>query len=314
MTGDGTTGARDWRASLYVAALLTSAAAIIAIEALLVLPGHVLEAQIAHALLLFALVNAGPVRATTVLSKRGETALAALRALSLVPLIRVVALGLPMRSWSEPVSVLAIALPVTLVALRLAPLVGLRRRRMLWTGSSPADLYAIGAGTMLGLVAYLVGAPTLWDVHTAGSDEIAAAILAAVAAACCEELVFRSLVQGTLQRAIGRGGMLVAAAIFASSYLDAGSTALVLTFALAGVVFTDVFARSEALAGVMAGHVILVVSAGALWPALLDDRALEPYRLSTTIALGVAIAFAGVLAVLRPSLSAPSPPGDGDRR
>jgi membrane protease YdiL (CAAX protease family) len=142
----------------------------------------------------------------------------------------------------------------------------------------------------------------LWAAG-AGDDEIAAAIVAAVAAACCEELVFRSLVQSTMQRAIGRAGMLVAAAIFASSYLDAGPTEVVLIFALAGVVFTDAFARSQALAGVMAGHVILVVSAGALWPELLDDRALEPYRLSTTIALAAAIVVAGVLAWRRSAAS-----------
>jgi membrane protease YdiL (CAAX protease family) len=308
VTGDGTTAAFDTRARLYVAALLTSAAAIVAIEALLVVPGRVLEAQIAHALLLFALVNAGP-RHDTTLGARAGAALAALRALSLVPLIRVVALGLPMRSWSEPVAVLAIALPVTLVALRLAPLVGLRRRRMLWTGLAPVDLYAVGAGLLLGLVAYLVGTPKLWDAGAPDGD-VAATILAAVAAACCEELVFRGLVQGTLQRAIGRAGMLVAAAIFASSYLHAGPTTLVLIYALAGVVFTDVFARSQALAGVIAGHAILVVSAGALWPALLHDRALEPYRLSTTIALAAAIAVAGVLAWRRSAATAQSPPDD----
>jgi membrane protease YdiL (CAAX protease family) len=308
MTDDGNLGAFDTRARLYVAAVLASSAAIVAIEAALVVPGHVLEAQIAHAVLLFVLVNAGP-RRDRVLSQRAGAALAALRALSLVPLIRVVALGLPMRSWSEPVSVLAIALPVTIVALRLAPLVGLQRRRMLWIGPAFAHLYAITAGCVLGLVAYLVGAPKLWSAGAADGD-VAAAILAAVAAACCEELVFRSLVQSTLQRAIGRVGILVAAAIFAASYLDAGPTELVLTFALAGVVFSGAFARSGALIGVMAGHVILVVSAGAVWPALLHDRALEPYRMSTTIALAVAIAVAGGVALRgRPASGQFSPEG-----
>lgn len=282
--------ARDARGRTYVAAALATAAAIVAIEALLVVPGHLLAAQIADAALVLLLVNAGPRRETQALTARAATALAALRALALVPLIGVVALGLPMRDWSEPVAVLALALPVGLVALRLMPsLVG--SRSLFSLRPLPANLYAVCAGAVLGLVAYLAGAPALWP-EGAPDDRVALGIAAAIVAACVEELVFRGLVQRALQRAAGRVGMLVAGAVFASTYLDAGSTALVLTVALAGVVFGHTVARTGALGGVIAGHVLLVVGAGAIWPAVVDESPLPQPQASIALAAAIVIAIA----------------------
>lgn len=301
----------DWREIAYLGAAVTAVVAIVAVEAALVVPGHLLAAQITDAVLVFALVNAGP-RHVSTHSARTAAALAALRALALVPLIRVVALGLPMRDWSEPAAILAIALPVGLVALRLAPLVGLRLRR-LFGASSPADLYAVAAGGVLGLVACLAGAPQLWPDGSAGG-RIAVAVVAAVVAASAEELVFRGLVQSTLQRAFGRLGMLAAAAVFTATYLDAGSAVLVLTFALAGIVFGHVVALTGALPGVIAGHVLLVVGAGAIWPALLDGPRTDLDTPATAIVLAIAVAVAAGVACRRPLPLDPAASGRDDAR
>lgn len=295
-------GARDRSELLYRAAAVAAVVAIIAVEALLVRPGHLLAAQIIDAVLVFALVNAGPRRSADAAEQPSEgrsPGLAALRALALVPLIRVVALGLPMRDWSDPVAVLAIALPVGFVALRLAPIAGLPLRRLVALQLSLAHVYAASAGAVLGLLAYLAGAPALWPEGAAG-DRIAAGIGAAAVAAIVEELVFRGLVQGTLQRAFGRLGVLAAAGIFTATYLDAGSTALVLTIALAGVVFAHAFATSGALAGVVAGHVLFVVGAGGFWPAVLDEPLPQLDEPVTSIAICAAIAIAIGLACWQP--------------
>jgi hypothetical protein len=270
--------AGDWREAGYLAAAATAIAAIVAVEAALVVPGHLLAAQIADAVLVFLLVNAGPRSAAQPPTARAATGLAVLRALALVPLIRVVALGLPMRDWSEPAAVIAIALPVGLVALRLAPLVGLRLGR-LFGAPSPVDLYALAAGGGLGLVACLSGAPSLWP-DGAGS---------------------------------GRIGMLAAAGLFSATYLDAGSAALVLSFALAGVVFSHVVSISGSLPGVMLAHVLLVLGAGAIWPSLLDHPAADLDTQGTVIALAIAIAVAAALACLHPLKQAPAQRG-GDER
>jgi len=296
--GEGHSGARDARALRYIGATIAAAAAIVAIEALLVVEGHLVAAQIADALLVVVLVNSGPRHEAQALSARAAAALGALRALTLVPLIRVVALGLPMRDWSEPVAVLAIALPVGAIALRLAPVVGLRLKPLL--SARPAtDAFAIGAGAALGLVAYLAGAELLWP-EDAPAERVAFGVGAAVVAAIVEELVFRGLVQGTLQRAAGRLGVLTASAIFAATYLDAGSTALVLTFALAGIVFAFVVAHTGTLLGVIFGHALLVAGAGAIWPTLLGEKVPALREPEAALALSAAIVLVTIMALRRP--------------
>ncbi|MDP8909471.1 MAG: CPBP family intramembrane metalloprotease [Chloroflexota bacterium] len=277
-------------------AALAGAAAIVAVEALLVAPGRLLAAQIVDALLVLALVNAGPRRETQASSPRTLAAIGALRALALVPLVRVMALGLPMSDWTEPPAVLAVTLPLGLVAFWLAPVVRLRLRRMFSLSVGLADLYAISAGLTLGLLAFVAGAPRLWP-DGADDERIALGLAAAAVAAFVEELVFRGLIQSTLQAAVGRVGIVAAMVLFAATHLDAGSTVLVLTIALAGVAFSHAFANTGRLPGVILGHVVFVVGAGAVWPSLVETSDLPPFHdLRATVALAIAIAIAVVLA------------------
>jgi membrane protease YdiL (CAAX protease family) len=296
---------RDRAATAYVGLALAGALAIVAVEALLVVPGHLRAAQIAYALLVLAFVNAGPAHESRAPSPRALAAVGALRALALVPLIRALALALPMRDWTEPAAVLAVALPVGIVALRLAPVVGLPLRPLCRLRPPAIVLFAIAAGAQLSRVAFGAGAPQLWPDGAAGG-RIALALAAAVVAACVEEIVFRGVVQGTLQRAAGRLGIVTACALFAATYLGSGSTALVLTFVLAGCVFALAVARSGALPGVIAGHVVLVVGAGAVWPHLLDASDLPALRgevtavvLVAAIVVTLAVACRGPLAAGR---------------
>jgi hypothetical protein len=154
LSDDGARGTTRDRAHHYLAALAALAAAVVAVEACLVAADHLLAAQIIDAVLVLLLVNIGP-RDRSDLSKRAEAALAALRALALVPLIRVVALALPMRNWSEAAGVLLIALPIGLAAMQLAPFLGIARRQLVTFRLELSHLYAAGGGAALGLVAYL---------------------------------------------------------------------------------------------------------------------------------------------------------------
>ena len=298
------TAASSTQVRAYAAAALLAVAAIVTVEIALVAPGYMLEAQLVDALLVFALLNAGSRREAVQPANLGPL-VGALRALAIVPLIRVVALGLPMREWSDSLSLLAVALPIGVAALWLVPGTGLRLGRMFsLRRMSLADLYAGSAGAVLGLLAFLAGAPALYPDGAEG-DRIAFAVGVAILAAAVEEVVFRGLLQGTLQRAFGRVGMLAAVALFTAMYLDAGSTALVLTIALAGVVFAHAVAHSGALAGVIVGHALLVTGAGAFWPALLDESAVpdlsEP---ATSIGIAFAIAIALALACWQPAVDA----------
>ena len=81
--------------------------------------------------------------------------------------------------------------------------------------------------------------------------------------------------------------------IFAATYLDSGTTALVLVYALAGFVFARSVSRSTTLAGALIGHVLLAVGAGAAWP--LAFGRVPPFELPeplTSVLLTIAIAVA----------------------
>jgi membrane protease YdiL (CAAX protease family) len=281
--------ASDSRSRRYLAALTLLAAGVVAVEACLVLPGHLLAAQIVDAVLVLLLVNVGP-RGGSASSERATAALAALRALALVPLARVVALSLPMRHWSDAASVLLIAVGIGAATLQIAPAVGVARRLLVSPRLVPAHLTAAAAGAGLGFVAFLVGAPALWP-SGADNGRIAAAVAAAVCAAVAEELLFRGVLQLTFQRVAGTLGVLVSSSIFAATYLDAGSAALVLTYALAGFLFARSVVHTATLGGAIVGHVLLAVGAGGLWPIVFDRTApFELHEPLTTVLLTIAIA------------------------
>ena len=95
----------------------------------------------------------------------------------------------------------------------------------------------------------------------------------AASAALVEEIVFRGLVQTSLQRLAGGVGALAAAGLFAVSYISFGSASLVLLMALAGLLFAHSVARSGVLGAALAGHVLLAAGAAVVWPVLLGPRA-----------------------------------------
>src|SRR5207302_8995876 len=109
------------RTRYYVTPLLCLAATI-CVEAALIAPGHVLAGDIAEAILLFVFLQLAAGFGGG--SAQCRAARAALLALMLVPLSRVVAMGLPLREGSYPAGLLVIALLVGFPALTLAPVVG----------------------------------------------------------------------------------------------------------------------------------------------------------------------------------------------
>jgi membrane protease YdiL (CAAX protease family) len=284
-------GGAGGKATVLCVLLIVFAAASAAIEASLVLPGHLLAAQIAYAVLVLVLVTIAP-RDPEALSDRAAAALSALRALALVPLIRVCALGLPARGWSQAGALLLIAVLIGAAALRMAPMVGVRRRSLVSLRLSPPHALAIAAGLLLGGLAYLADAPVLWP-QGAASRDIALVLAAVTCAAITEEIVFRGIVQVTFARALGALGVVVASALFAATYLDAGTTALVLIYALAGFVFARSVSRTATLGGAIIGHVLLALGAGAAWPLIFGR--VPPVDLPeplTSVLLTIAIALA----------------------
>jgi membrane protease YdiL (CAAX protease family) len=112
-----------------------------------------------------------------------------------------------------------------------------------------------------------------------------------------EELLFRGVLQVSLQRAAGRTGLIAANILFAATYLDLSSIALVLVVALAGLCFAHAVARSATLTGAVAGHVLLVVGAGWLWPVVLGPEHPAWVR-GTGATFGLGLAVLGMALIL----------------
>jgi Mg/Co/Ni transporter MgtE len=107
-------------------------------------------------------------------------------------------------------------------------------------------------------------------------------------------------VQVTFQRACGRVGVAGVTALFASTYLGAGSAALVLLYALAGIAFAHAVARTERAAGAVVGHVLLAVGAGGLWPVLFGREAASwAHDPATVVAMAAAVVVAAVFVLSR---------------
>jgi hypothetical protein len=259
---------------------VAAVAAVAAVEVALVPSGHLIAAQICDAVLVLLFVNLGRERET-------QTA-AALRALALVPLIRVFSLALPLRHWSESTAELLVAVPIGLAALLLAPGLGRPPRGLL---SGRGALAPVAVALPLSVVAYLSGAPALTHSGAAGGA-IVAALLAAAVAAAVEELVFRGLVQLTLTRCLWRFGPPAANALFACTYLSTHSARLVLTFALAGAVFGWSVDRTAAIGAAVAGHAVLAVGAAVVWPLAFGTSPSHLPPAATTVVLAVAFAAA----------------------
>jgi membrane protease YdiL (CAAX protease family) len=243
--------------------------ALIAVEAALTAPGHVLAAQLADAILLLLMlqIEVLPDRLKARFSVASRTTI---RALVLVPLIRVFSIGLPLRDGSSAVSTLVVALIAGICALRMMNWLALGRAITGRAGTARRSRALLG-GLALGLVAYLLDAPALWS-DGAAADRIVVGLIAAAAMATAEELVFRGAVQLTLERAAGFIGIAVSVLLFTATYFGAGSAALVLMAAFAGMVFACVTAYTRALRGAITAHVCLALSAGGLWPVLLGRR------------------------------------------
>ena len=258
-------GDRSARIVLVSAVVLLAAA-----DAALVARGHLLAGAVADGALLVLLLNVAAWHRMA-----SGAAASAMRALALLALARLVAAGMPTADVSRPAAQLMVALPVGYAAVRLAPLTGVRLRRLFHPRSvlrrrerALTDVGVVLAGAALGLIAYELDAPALATADSS-STRVALATLAVTVTVVVEELVFRGVVQSALQRIAGRLGAAAATVLFACAYLGGGPAGAVLAIAAAGAVFAYGFARSGNLYGAIAGHYALALGAFVAWPLLL---------------------------------------------
>ena len=274
--------------------MLVYVVALCAIEAGLFARGHVLLGGVADAIVCVWIVVADALWDTPggVATDRARVrASRACRALIPVALVRVFALGLPLHRGSAATATAIVACLTIGVCVCLGPAVGVYRPDLLRRAHRRPQAIIAAAGVPLGLVAFLCGAPRLAHAGTS-APVVAYTILCAALGATAEEVLYRGLVQPSMQRVAGRWGILIAATLFAASYAAAAPFPAVLTVAVAGLGFGYGVARTRCLAGAVGGHIAFTVTAGSLCPAVMSGAgaALDTLLGGTVLAVGTAAA------------------------
>jgi len=252
---------------LYVAAigLAEACAAFVSLWGGLLLHAGLILALLNH----YVLATTGAVET----SERDEPPhpfLDVLLVLSLVPQLRVLSLSMAVESVPDRYAYAIVGAPLLLAAVLAARFVtppGLARH--LRPGSWWQAPLAL-SGLPLGSIGYLIAGPERSIVSGGSARIFAAAAVIVFLAGLLEELLFRGLIQGALERLFGWGGPLLGSALFGFVYLGVGAASYWVFIAVLGVVFASVVARTGTVLGVGIAHGLLNVSVLIVWPSVLD--------------------------------------------
>lgn len=264
---------------------------IVAAELLLLLVGPRvgLAAHLALATLLLlvrVLAHAEPV---------GRLALA----LALLPLVRIMSLGLPRSELPQLVWTLLVVLPLALAAWQVVRQLGLSREALgLRWGYLPVQLAFGAAGLPLGLAEHRVLRPA--PVELAGDPAlvVATVLTLLVAPALLEELVFRGLLQRLAWQALGLQGLLLAALLFGAMHIGFRSPNYVLFTCSVGYIFAYVAQRGGSLLGVSLAHGLASCAALLIAPALGSPELAPLAPLLPWLAAAGAVAASAAIARL----------------
>jgi uncharacterized protein len=262
------------RALLISAALPAWGAGIAAAELLLLLLGP-LAGAIAHAVLVAGLSNFYLImRRRLPGDDPGERAslqlcLRVVAVLSLVPLLRLLALSVPVSTVSPPYQYTLVGAPMTLAALLALRMVGGPR----WLPSDPGrlrpQLVLAASGLPLGLVAFLILRPAPLVTSWSPPQLVVATLILFAFTGLLEELIFRGLLQRVWAQASGDAGVLWSTAIFAFTYFGTRSPGFVLFITLVGLLFAVSYKRSGSLLGVAAAHGCFSAGLLLFWPLIV---------------------------------------------
>jgi membrane protease YdiL (CAAX protease family) len=293
------------------------------VSLVLALAGAVMAAEVAVAydavlgvicqgLVIVVVLNAAAIRRQPPVG-RASRADAALLAIALVPLLRILSLTLPLDEVRRSLWPLVVGAPLLLaVVLAMRTLgwgparIGLRRGR--W----PHEVGIALTGVPLSLIAFGLQ-PGADDVDT--TSWLSAAIAVAgllIGAAVIEELIFRGVLQQGLAELAGRVGVLAAVAMYVATYASSSFDAI-LVAALVALVLATHRSQGGALWGVMAARGLTLIGALLLWPHVFPG---PPTGTAVDYTRGLvlfAIAMLAIAIAARPvrSGSGPSAAADG---
>ncbi len=220
---------------------------ITSIEALVTLT-HPIVGLLSYALLLIVLtLHSG-------LGQRGESRRLAL-ALTLIPLVRLLAFTLPLMNLPQMFWYPVVALPLLLAAWVIVRQAGLNRHILGLHGHNHTfHLMMMTGGVGLGAVQYAI-LQTQSEVEIAPINVLLLpAVLLILLNGFTEELIFRGLIQTTATPMMKRWALVYAALMFAVLHIGYLSVPLVIFAFLLGLLFGQIFAWSRSIIGVALVH------------------------------------------------------------
>jgi uncharacterized protein len=180
--------------------------------------------------------------------------------LSLLPLLALARLIMPQNSIESDVWELVVALPV-MVGAALLIAMGREEERRPVTLSKRWQLAIVLSGAPIGLLAFGLGS-------VAGENRGSAGLVVAVVlflAGCADEVLFRGVLQRSLESTYGRGSFIVSALLYTAMLLGNAPVAVAVGCVL-GFAFGYLVARTNALFAAAATHGVVNVFWGVLAP------------------------------------------------
>jgi uncharacterized protein len=245
-------------------ALAIYVAAIVVGEALIAFVAP-LSGAVLYAVVLLLVVNHDAwLRARSVSGSR------VLSTLAVLPVLRIASLTMPLTELPEIAWYAAVGIPILAAAMLAGMLSGLTRADLGLVVAAWRPQAAVAAtGVPLGLVAYLVAAPSPVAGTSGVAGVIAGALILLVFAGLLEELVFRGLVQTVFEGALGCPGVVWSTLLFAVMQLGARDAPLIVLMSAVGLGFGLCVRRTGSIVGVAAAHGLLATGLLIAWPRLL---------------------------------------------
>jgi hypothetical protein len=199
-------------------------------------------------------------------------------ALTLVPLIRLLALSLPMMKLPLATWYPLIALPMLVATWLVVQQSGLPHHRVgLHSTRKVFHVMMMSGGLGLGALKYVVFYPVTLVEPFTGSDLAWLSLLLIFLAGFTEELIFRGLLQATALPVMGRWALLYSAAVFAVLHIGYLSIPVVVFAFFIGLLFAQIVRWSGSILGVALLHSTIDLTQVMVLPSALHiDTAINP--------------------------------------
>lgn len=234
---------------------------IIIAEAFLVVAGPVISLA-AHGILLVVLA----IQAASVETQHRQV----FTALMLHPLMRVISVGLPTSGLPPLVQYVMVGLPLLVGIVLVIRSARISTSDLGLVGKVGWQPFAIGLlGWPLGLIGALIIRPEPAVTTLTPVNLMVAIIVITVFSSSVEELLFRGVLQTTLQQYFGNSAIFFSTLLFVSAYLGTLSIPYIIFIGLVGAGFALVVQRSGSLWGVLIAHSLFKCGALLIWPFFL---------------------------------------------